>query len=97
MLAVYMLVSGQWTVKSTKATGRGTVMDSQHSIVPNISKTRDHTVFSAVIKAAGIDQLLRDHGPFTVFATTGEVFIHKMLAGTVEVMFDELLPRQHDI
>ncbi|WP_262245169.1 fasciclin domain-containing protein [Parapedobacter soli] len=94
MLAVYITVSGQQIDKPTNATVGGTVMDSQQDIMQNISKTRDHTVFSAVIKAAGLDQLLRDDGPFTVFAATSDAFIHKMPAGTVEVMFDELLPEQ---
>jgi len=72
----------------------GAEMDSQLSISENMAKTRNHTVFTAVVKAAGLQSVLSNEGPFTVFAPQSEAFIHKMPAGTVEVLFDELLPEQ---
>ena len=40
----------------------------------NLAKSADHTTLVAAIKAAGVEEMLKGPGPFTIFAPTNKAF-----------------------
>ncbi len=58
---------------STVAVG-GHAMVSDRDLIENLAKSADHTVFLALLRAAGMAEALQGHGPFTVFAPTDAAF-----------------------
>ena len=55
----------------------------QKSVIDAAMKSKDHSELLTFIKAAGIFEMLRGAGPFTIFAPTNAAF-DKLPAGTVE-------------
>ena len=70
----------------------GQAMFPSKDIVDNAVNSADHTTLVAAVKAAGLVDILKGPGPFTVFAPTNEAF-SKLPAGTVETL---LKPENHD-
>ncbi len=52
----------------------GGAMYPTADIIDNASRSNDHTILVAAIKAAGLVDTLKGPGPFTVFAPTDEAF-----------------------
>jgi uncharacterized surface protein with fasciclin (FAS1) repeats len=52
----------------------GQEMLPTNNIMQNLSKSADHTTLVAAIKAAGLEEMLKGPGPFTIFAPTNEAF-----------------------
>jgi uncharacterized surface protein with fasciclin (FAS1) repeats len=44
------------------------------NIMQNLAKSADHTTLVAAIKAAGVEEMLKGPGPFTIFAPTNKAF-----------------------
>jgi uncharacterized surface protein with fasciclin (FAS1) repeats len=61
----------------------GAPMFSTKNIIENAVNSQDHTTLVAAVKAAGLVDILKGAGPFTVFAPTNEAF-GKLPKGTVE-------------
>lgn len=68
--------------QSVKEVG-GAPMYPQKDIVDNAVNSKDHTTLVAAVKAAGLVDVLKSKGPFTVFAPVNTAF-DKLPAGTVE-------------
>lgn len=62
-----------------------TPMYPTKTIVENVVNSKDHTTLMAVVKAAGLVDILNGSGPFTVFAPTNEASA-KLPAGTVDTL-----------
>ncbi|MEO5961817.1 MAG: fasciclin domain-containing protein [Thermomonas sp.] len=52
----------------------GAKMAMGENIMSNLVKSKDHTIFVAALKAAGLDEVLAGPGPLTVFAPTNAAF-----------------------
>jgi len=65
--------------------GQASVVDdkSKKNIIQIAAASADHTTLAAVVKAAGLADVLANPGPLTVFAPTNAAF-EKLPAGTVE-------------
>lgn len=63
----------------------GAAMYANKDIVDNAVNSKDHTILVEAVKAAGLVDVLKGQGPFTVFAPTNEAF-GKLPAGTVETL-----------
>ena len=78
---------GQNDKAETKMVG-GAEMYPSKNIVENAVNSKDHTTLVAAVKAAGLVDILKSEGPFTVFAPTNEAF-EALPAGTVETLLKE--------
>lgn len=87
-LSIFLLgtivMSAQGDMKKTKMVG-GAEMYPSKNIVENAVNSKDHTTLVAAVKAAGLVDVLKSDGPFTVFAPTNEAF-EALPAGTVETL-----------
>ena len=63
----------------------GAAMLPTKDIIDNAVNSADHTTLVAAVKAAGLVDVLKGKGPFTVFAPTNAAFA-KLPAGTVETL-----------
>ncbi len=63
----------------------GAPMYPSKNIVENAVNSKDHTTLVAAVQAAGLVDVLKSDGPFTVFAPTNDAFA-KLPAGTVETL-----------
>ncbi|HUH32987.1 MAG TPA: fasciclin domain-containing protein [Daejeonella sp.] len=63
----------------------GAAMLPTNDIVENASKSKDHTTLVEAIKTAGLTDILKANGPFTVFAPTNDAFA-KLPAGTLDTL-----------
>lgn len=63
----------------------GAAMYANKDIVDNAVNSKDHTTLVAAVKAAGLVDVLKSAGPFTVFAPTNAAF-DKLPKGTVETL-----------
>ncbi len=63
----------------------GAAMFPSKNIVENAVNSKDHTTLVAVVKAAGLVEILESTGPFTVFAPTNAAF-DLLPAGTLEML-----------
>ena len=63
----------------------GAAMLPTKDIIDNAVNSADHTTLVAAVKAAGLVDVLKSKGPFTVFAPTNAAFA-KLPAGTVETL-----------
>jgi uncharacterized surface protein with fasciclin (FAS1) repeats len=63
----------------------GAPMLRSRDIIDNAVNSADHTTLVAAVKAAGLVEILKSAGPFTVFAPTNAAF-DKLPAGTVETL-----------
>jgi uncharacterized surface protein with fasciclin (FAS1) repeats len=61
----------------------GQEMYPAKDIIDNAVNSADHTTLVAAVKAAGLVEILKGPGPFTVFAPANEAF-RKLPAGTIE-------------
>lgn len=52
----------------------GAVMVVGDDIMRNLARSKDHTILVAAIKQAGLDEVLSDPGPLTLFAPTNSAF-----------------------
>lgn len=52
----------------------GALMTRGDTIMTNLVKSKDHTIFVSALKAAGLDEELAGEGPLTVFAPTNVAF-----------------------
>lgn len=52
----------------------GALMTRGDTILNNLIKSKDHTIFVSALKAAGLDEELAGEGPLTVFAPTNAAF-----------------------
>lgn len=80
-------IPGQDTTKNTaqsKLVGGAQMLPSK-DIVDNASQSKDHTTLVSAIKAAGLVEVLKGAGPFTVFAPTNDAFA-KLPAGSLETL-----------
>jgi uncharacterized surface protein with fasciclin (FAS1) repeats len=64
----------------------GAPMYANKTFVENLSNSADHATLVAAIKASGLEDTLRQRGPFTFFAPTDAAFA-KLPAGTVDTLF----------
>ena len=60
----------------------GAAMYPSKNIVENAINSKDHTTLVAAVQAAGLVDVLKTDGPFTVFAPTNDAF-NLFTAGTV--------------
>ncbi|WP_448699479.1 fasciclin domain-containing protein [Mucilaginibacter sp. AW1-3] len=65
----------------TRMVGDG-MMSSVNDLVKNLSKSKDHTIFAAMLSASGLAETLKS-GTYTVFAPTDNAF-KKLPAGTID-------------
>jgi uncharacterized surface protein with fasciclin (FAS1) repeats len=63
----------------------GEAMYPQKTIVDNAVKSKDHTTLVAAVQAAGLVDVLKGNGPYTVFAPTNSAF-EKLPEGTVSTL-----------
>lgn len=63
----------------------GAPMLASKDIIDNAVNSKDHTTLVAAVKAAGLVDILKGPGPFTVFAPTNEAFA-ALPAGTVDTL-----------
>ena len=63
----------------------GHAMYPSKDIVDNAVNSADHTTLVAAVKAAGLVDILKSQGPFTVFAPTNAAF-SALPAGTVDTL-----------
>ncbi|CAN5621205.1 fasciclin domain-containing protein [soil metagenome] len=63
----------------------GEQMYMSKDIVDNAVNSKDHTTLVAAVKAAGLVEVLKGKGPFTVFAPTNSAFL-LLPSGTVETL-----------
>jgi uncharacterized surface protein with fasciclin (FAS1) repeats len=63
----------------------GKEMYPNKDIIDNAVNSADHTTLVAAVKAAGLVEMLKGPGPFTVFAPTNAAFA-KLPAGTVDTL-----------
>ena len=63
----------------------GAVMAVGKDLMSNLSKSRDHTTLVKALNAAGLGEVLRGPGPFTLFAPTNAAF-EQLPAGTLETL-----------
>ncbi|MGH6849701.1 MAG: fasciclin domain-containing protein [Methylocella sp.] len=63
----------------------GAPMYPSKNIVENLENSKDHTMFVAAVKAAGLAETLQGEGPFTVFAPVNKGFekLPKGMAATL--------------
>ena len=80
------------TAQQTRLGGFNIVPEK--SIFFNLSKSGDHTVLTAGIRAAGLEALLNGTGEYTLIAPLSNPIIHEIPAGRAEQLFNELLPEQ---
>jgi len=80
--------------KEGKVVLGGHTINPDESIFYNLSKSGDHTVLTAGIRAAGLEKLLSGKGDFTLIAPLSDPIIHEIPAGRAEQLFNELLPEQ---
>ena len=80
--------SNQGGIDQTKLTGQSGVVDEESE--PNILQialgSKDHTTLAAAVAAAGLQDVLTNAGPLTVFAPTNDAF-----AALPEGVVDDLL------
>ncbi len=65
----------------TRMVGDG-MMTSANDLVKNLSKSKDHTIFAAMLSASGLAETLKG-GTYTVFAPTDNAF-KKLPAGAID-------------
>lgn len=63
----------------------GEQMYKSKDIIDNAVNSKDHTTLVAAVKAAGLVDVLKGKGPFTVFAPVNSAFM-MLPAGTVETL-----------
>lgn len=63
----------------------GEMMFKKMDIVDNAVNSKDHTTLVTAVKAAGLVEVLKGSGPFTVFAPTNDAF-ENLPDGTVETL-----------
>lgn len=63
----------------------GSLMLNTRNIFNNVSNSNDHTTLISAIKAAGLEQILKSTGPYTIFAPTNEAFA-KLPDGTLSTL-----------
>ena len=66
-----------------------TAKASDNTIVAVAAQAGSFNTLIAALKAAGLDEVLKGEGPFTVFAPTDEAFA-KLPAGTVEALLKDV-------
>ena len=75
------------TLKNTRPHGQASVKDdiSDANILKVAMGSKDHTTLVAAVQAAGIEHVIVNAGPLTVFAPTNAAF-DKLPKGTVETL-----------
>jgi uncharacterized surface protein with fasciclin (FAS1) repeats len=63
----------------------GAPMYPTKDIIDNAVNSKDHTTLVAAVKAAGLVEILKGSGPFTVFAPTNDAFT-MLPAGSVDTL-----------
>src|ERR1700686_844452 len=63
----------------------GEAMYPKKDIIDNAVNSKDHTTLVAAVKAAGLVDVLKGAGPFTVFAPTNDA-LKDLPAGIVETL-----------
>ncbi len=84
ILAIGFGFSSQLFAQNTVMVG-GEAMYPKKDIIDNAVNSKDHTTLVAAVKAAGLVEVLKGAGPFTVFAPTNDAF-KDLPAGTVETL-----------
>ena len=77
------ILTAQTSMAETNKTVGGAEMYPSNDIIENAANSNAHTTLVAAVKAAGLVDVLKGDGPFTVFAPTNEAF-EALPAGTVE-------------
>lgn len=67
-------LTGPIPMQYEEPTVGGAVMTQGDTIINNLLKSQDHTIFVSALKAAGLDEELAGEGPLTVFAPTNTAF-----------------------
>ncbi len=67
-------ITGPEPMPYEEPTVGGARMAMGENIMSNLVKSKDHTIFVAALKAAGLDEVLAGPGPLTVFAPTNAAF-----------------------
>lgn len=84
IIAIGIAFSAQVFAQNTIMVG-GEAMYPKKDIIDNAVNSKDHTTLVAAVKAAGLVDVLKGAGPFTVFAPTNSAFSN-LPAGTVETL-----------
>src|SRR5215470_1727563 len=81
--AFVLMMAGTSVLASNVTMVGGENMFPSKDIIDNAVNSRDHTTLVAAVKAAGLVDTLKGHGPFTVFAPTNNAF-NALPPGTVD-------------
>jgi uncharacterized surface protein with fasciclin (FAS1) repeats len=73
VFAMLLLVAAGFAGDKNPVVG-GQEMLPTNNILQNLAKSADHTTLVAAIKAAGLEEMLKGPGPFTIFAPTNKAF-----------------------
>jgi uncharacterized surface protein with fasciclin (FAS1) repeats len=84
IIAIGFAFANQIFAQNTIMVG-GEAMYPKKDIIDNAVNSKDHTTLVAAVKAAGLVEVLKGAGPFTVFAPTNDAF-KDLPAGTVETL-----------
>ena len=84
ILAIGFALAGRVFAQTTVMVG-GEAMYPKKDIIDNAVNSKDHTTLVAAVKAAGLVDVLKGAGPFTVFAPTNDAF-KNLPPGTVETL-----------
>ena len=79
------MMLGASVMAATNPMVGGSSMLPTKDIIDNAVNSKDHTTLVAAVKAAGLVEMLKGPGPFTVFAPTNEAF-SALPKGTVEML-----------
>ena len=92
-IAAICIVSFQNSYSQSMTMVGGEQMFNSKDIVDNAVNSKDHTTLVAAVKAAGLVEVLKGKGPFTVFAPVNSAFL-LLPSGTVETL---LKPENKDM
>jgi uncharacterized surface protein with fasciclin (FAS1) repeats len=81
--AFALMMAGTSVLASNVTVVGGENMYPSLDIIENAVKSKDHTTLVAAVKAAGLVDILKKKGPFTVFAPTNNAF-NALPPGTVD-------------
>ncbi|WP_118974092.1 fasciclin domain-containing protein [Taibaiella koreensis] len=89
--AIMMITSTETAIQEPIETGvevGEAIMTPGRNLADNVSRSKDHTTFTILLRASGLISSLKRAGPYTLFAPTNEAF-NEIPAGAVDSL---LLP-----
>tara|TARA_R110002049_G_scaffold69206_5_gene179260 strand:- start:1529 stop:2083 length:555 start_codon:yes stop_codon:yes gene_type:complete len=88
-LLVVLLSFGTLSAQKQKKNAENQGMNPNFSIVENTQESTTHTTLLAAMKGSGLEDLLRNDGPFTVFAPSDKAFSKISSEKIVELLKSE--------